>query len=98
RYRIHPLMTEVTRRRIVAGGVDVDRAKSTVLRAVRLDVERGEAQPAFRRLVASDLPEQAAALIASHGHALLMDGDHAALRAFARRFPQTVDGNPGTWF
>ena len=98
RYRIHPLMAEVVRRRILAGGVDVDRAKSTVLRAVRLDVARGEAQPAFRRLVALNLPEQAAALIASDGHTLLVHGDHAALRGFARRFRQTVDANPGVWF
>jgi LuxR family maltose regulon positive regulatory protein len=98
RYRIHPLMAEVVRRRILAGGVEVDRAKSTVLRAIRLDVARGEAQPAFRRLIALNLPEHAAALVASDGHALLMHGDHAALRGFARRFPQTVDAHPGVWF
>jgi ATP/maltotriose-dependent transcriptional regulator MalT len=98
RYRIHPLMAEVVRRRILAGGVDVDEARATVLRAVRLDVARGEAQPAFQRLIALNLPDQAAALIASDGHALLMHGHHAAVRGFARRFPQTVDANPGVWF
>ena len=65
---------------------------------MRLDVARGEAQPAFQRLIALNLPDQAAALIASDGHALLMHGHHAALRGFARRFPQTVDANPGVWF
>ncbi|HEY2879108.1 LuxR C-terminal-related transcriptional regulator [Nocardioides sp.] len=98
RYRIHPLMAEVVRRRILAGGIEVDRAKSAVLRAVRLDIARGEARPAFRRLIALNLPEHAAALVASDGHSLLMHGDHAALRGFARRFPQTVDAHPGVWF
>ncbi len=98
RYRIHPLMAEVVRRRIAAGGVDVDRAKATVLRAVRLDVARGDSRGAFRRLVAMNLPEEAAELLTSDGHALLMHGDHAAMRAFARRYPQVVDAHPGTWF
>ena len=38
RFRIHPLMAEVVRRRIVSGGVDVARAQATVHRAVHLDV------------------------------------------------------------
>ena len=88
RYRIHPLMAEVVRRRILAGGVDVDEAKATVLRAVRLDVARGEAQPAFQRLIALNLPDQAAALIASDGHALFCT-------ATTRPFAASPDGSPG---
>ena len=52
RYRIHPLLTEVVRRRLVAGGVDVSRARATVLRAVRLDLARGDNAHAFARLLA----------------------------------------------
>lgn len=98
RYRIHPLMAEVVRRRILAGGVDVDRAAATVARAVRLDVARGETRSAFRRLVAMNRPQEAAELLATSGHDVLLHRDHAVIREFARRFPETVDASPATWF
>ena len=98
RFRIHPLMAEVVRRRIVTGGVDVARAQATVLRAVRLDVARGDTNLAFRRLVGMDAPDAAAELLGVDGHTLLMRGEFTAIQAFARRFPQVIDAHPETWF
>jgi ATP/maltotriose-dependent transcriptional regulator MalT len=98
RFRIHPLMAEVVRRRIVAGGVDVARAQATVLRAVRLDAARGDTSLAFHRLVGMNLPDEASGQLAIDGHALLMRGGLSAIQAFARRYPQVVDAHPETWF
>jgi LuxR family maltose regulon positive regulatory protein len=98
RYRIHPLLIEVVRRRLVAGGVDVAQAQGTILRAVRLDLARGEIDRAFGRLVAADEPEEAARVLAEEGVALLMRGQGSAVAAFARLHPETVEAAPGTWF
>ncbi len=83
-YRIHPLLTEAVRRRLVAGGVDVAQAQGTILRAVRLDLARGDIDRAFRRLVAANEPEEAARVLAEHGVTMLMRGQGDALRLFAR--------------
>ena len=88
-------MAEVVRRRIVTGGVDVARAQATVLRAVRLDIARGDTNLAFDRLVGMNLPDGHAELLAVDGHALLMRGEFAAIHAFARRYPQVVEAHPG---
>jgi LuxR family maltose regulon positive regulatory protein len=98
RYRIHPLLAEVVRRRIVAGGVDVERAQGTVRRAVDLDVARGATSSAFGRLVGVNLPEAAAALLAVDGLSVLMRGEGSAVQAFARHYPQVADAHPETWF
>jgi ATP/maltotriose-dependent transcriptional regulator MalT len=98
RFRIHPLMAEVVRRRIVSGGVDVARAQATVLRAVHLDIASGDTRLAFRRLVGMNKPDAAAELLAVDGHTVLMRGEGAAIQAFARRYPQVVEAHPGTWF
>ena len=98
RFRIHPLMAEVVRRRIVTGGVDVARAQATVLRAVRLDIASGDTRLAFRRLVGMDKPDAAAELLGVDGHTLLMRGEFTAIQAFARRFPQVIDAHPEAWF
>ncbi|MET0837244.1 MAG: hypothetical protein ABWY19_00580, partial [Marmoricola sp.] len=97
-YRIHPLLTEVVRRRILAGGVDVAQAQATVRRAVRLDVARGSVDHAFARLVGSNQPEEAARLLAEEGPTILMRGQGAAIAPFVRVHPDTVDANPDLWF
>ena len=81
RYRIHPLLIEAVRRRLVAGGVDVAQAQSTILRAVRLDLARGETDRAFGRLVAANEPEEAARVLAEEGITLLMRGARVADRS-----------------
>src|SRR5204862_2211478 len=63
RYRIHPLLTEVIRRRLVAGGVDIEQAKATVIRAVHLDVATGRSDGAFSRLVSLNAHQEAADLL-----------------------------------
>jgi ATP/maltotriose-dependent transcriptional regulator MalT len=52
KFRLHPLLVEVARRRLASGGVDVERARATVRRAVALDLDRGEMHEALRRLIA----------------------------------------------
>jgi DNA-binding CsgD family transcriptional regulator len=98
RYRIHPLLIEAVRRRLTAGGVDVARAQSTILRAVRLDLARGDIDKAFGRLVGANLPEEAAAVLAEQGVSMLLRGDGSLIAAFARLHPDTVDATPDCWF
>jgi DNA-binding CsgD family transcriptional regulator len=98
RYRIHPLLTEVTRRRLVAGGVDVSRARATVVRAVRLDLARGETTHAFARLVAVNEPDEAAQVLAEQGVAMVMAGRGSMISDFVSRFPAAVDAHPHVWF
>ncbi len=97
RYRIHPLLTEVVRRRLVAGGVDVAQAQATIRRAVRLDLARGVTDHSFSRLVGANQPDEAARLLAEEGPTILMRGRGAAIAAFARAHPDTVEAEPDTW-
>jgi ATP/maltotriose-dependent transcriptional regulator MalT len=98
RYRIHPLMAEVTRRRLVAGGVDVARARANVVRAVRLDLARGDRSRAVARLVAVNELEEAAHVLATEGLALATQGLGASVWEFAARHPEVVEANAGCWF
>jgi ATP/maltotriose-dependent transcriptional regulator MalT len=98
RYRIHPLLTEVTRRRLVVGGVDVSRARATVVRAVRLDLARGDSARAFARLVAVNEPDEAALVLADEGIGMVMRGRGATVSDFAARHPAAVEAHPDVWF
>jgi LuxR family maltose regulon positive regulatory protein len=99
RYRIHPLLAEGIRRRIAAGGVDVLNARGTVVRAVRLDIDRGETRQAFARLVALGASEEAADLLATDGLQLLLGlGRGQAVAEFVRAQPDAVRNRPEAWF
>ena len=98
RYRIHPLLTEVTRRRLVVGGVDVSRARATVVRAVRLDLARGDNAHAFARLVAVNEPDEAALVLADEGIGMVMRGRGSTISDFAARHPAAVEAHPDVWF
>ena len=98
RYRIHPLLIEVVRRRIAAGGVDIAQAQSTVRRAVRLDLARGDSDAALRRLMHLDQPEEAARLLVDEGLTLLMRGQGPLIAAFGRRWSDEVERHPEIWF
>ncbi|HEX5861726.1 MAG TPA: LuxR C-terminal-related transcriptional regulator [Nocardioides sp.] len=98
RYRIHPLLAEVTRRRLVAGGVDVARARSTVVRAVRLDRARGDASQAIARLVAVNALEEAANILAEDGLVMVTQGRGATISDFVSRHPEAVEASPRCWF
>lgn len=97
-FRIHPLLAEVVRRRISAGGVDVERARSTVLRAVRLDASAGAVDDAFSRLVDLGLAEAAADQLAEEGTRILTRGGGRGVVAFSQRWPAVVDLRPECWF
>ena len=99
RYTIHPLLTEVVRRRISSGGVDVMRAAATVQRAVRLDVGRGATEDALHRLEAIGEYAVAAAPARRRGP------EPAAARPRRRRCasspsrtPRRSRSTPGSWF
>ena len=96
-FRIHPLMLEVARRRLNAGGVDVQQAHGTVLRAVRLDLARGEVTDAFRRLVSLGEYDAAADVLATHGPRLIVDGDATHVEELVRRAGTVLDRYPATW-
>jgi LuxR family maltose regulon positive regulatory protein len=99
RYRIHPLLVEVIRRRLVAGGVDVSQARATVVRAVHLDLARGVADGAFNRLVGINAQEEAADLLAGEGVRMALSGRGAPeVLEFVRNHPDTIDSRPDTWF
>ena len=98
RYRIHPLMAEVTRRRLVAGGVDVARARGTVIRAVRLDRARGDTSLAIARLVAVNALEEAASTLAEDGLVMVTQGQGATISDFVSRHPEAVEASPRCWF
>jgi LuxR family transcriptional regulator, maltose regulon positive regulatory protein len=99
RYRIHPLLVEVIRRRLLAGGVHVEQARATVIRAVRLDLAGGRTDDAFSRLVAVHAHDEAADLLARQGvDMLLSHGSGGAIAEFARSHPDVVESRPDTWF
>ena len=98
RYRIHPLLAEVVRRRLAAGGVDVEQARGTVLRAVRADLAGGEIVASFDRLLAVQHVEAAADLLHVHGEALLDQGGGASLQWFTRHHAEALQERPEAWF
>lgn len=97
RYLIHPLLREVVRRRMVAGGVDVQRATATVLRASWSDLGRGRTADALRRFLALGRYDDAGAVLAEHGARLLLTGEGQWVDAFLRGAGPTLEEHPGTW-
>ena len=97
RFRIHPLLLEVARRRIAAGGVDVQQAHATVLRAARLDLARGYLHEGFRRLMALGEYDAATEVLAEHGPRLLTHGHSAYIDDLLGTAGQAVDQRPDTW-
>ncbi|MDH2416280.1 LuxR C-terminal-related transcriptional regulator [Nocardioides sp. CER19] len=97
RFRVHPLLLEVVRRRLARGGVDVERARSTVRRAVMLDLTRGEVGDGFRRLVTAGELEAAAELLGANGIAMINRGEVAPIAGFVRDHLDVVEAHPETW-
>ena len=96
-FRIHPLLREVVRRRWVAGGVDVARARATVLRAARLDLARGQVVEAFKTLVLLREDAEAADVVSLHGPQLVAEGQSGEIVALLRRAAASVEDRPDTW-
>ncbi|HET8560481.1 MAG TPA: LuxR C-terminal-related transcriptional regulator [Marmoricola sp.] len=97
-YQVHPLLAEVTRRRMEAGGVDVERARSTIRRAVAIDINRGQLHQSLRRLLAACDHEHAVRLLATHGVRLVLSGDAHRVNSFAREHADLVEAVPACWF
>ena len=97
RFRIHPLLLEVVRRRLAAGGVDVQQAHATVRRAARLDLARGDITVAFRRLVMLGEYDEAVDVLAPHGPHLLSQGAGDLVERLVKRAGTLVEERPDTW-
>ena len=97
-FRIHPLLSEIVRRRLGKGGVDVKQAQGTIRRAVTVDVVAGHPEIAFERLVATSQPDAAAELLATHGVAMLLHDRGAGIAPFSRRYGDAIESHPGCWF
>lgn len=98
-FRVHPLLAEVVRQRLAAGGVDAARARATVVRAVGLDVARGNLAEAFGRLVRVGAPTEAADVLARDGVRLVLNRcGPDEVGEFVRAEPEVVDDRPDIWF
>ncbi|WP_129787179.1 LuxR C-terminal-related transcriptional regulator [Promicromonospora panici] len=98
-FRVHPLLVEVVRQRLAEGGVDAARARSTVIRAVGLDVARGNLSDAFARLVRVGAPAEAADVLARDGVRLVLNQcERDEVGEFVRAEPEVVDNRPDIWF
>ena len=97
RFRVHPLLTEVLRRRLQAGGVEVARARAMVLQAARWSVAHGDSRNGLRRLVAAQGWPDAVALIAEQGVELLVRGDLELIETVAVSAPEVVEAHPESW-
>ena len=97
RYRNHPLLLEVARRRLATGGVDVQQANATVLRAARLDRAQGDTKTAFRRLLQLGEYDEAADILAEHGPRLVMQDPDRWVEHYLCRGELTLDDHPRTW-
>ncbi|MFL6132274.1 MAG: LuxR C-terminal-related transcriptional regulator [Nocardioidaceae bacterium] len=96
-YRLHPLLVEMARRRLAAGGVDVEQARATVQRAVALDLRQGELRRALRRLVAMGSIDAAIRLLADQGVLLVLAGEADEIVHLVRDHAQVVEAEAGCW-
>ena len=99
RFAIHPLLTEVVRRRLSVDGVDIAQARATVVRAVNLDLTGGHSRLTLARLLRLHAFDAAADVLASDGvHMVLSHGDGSKVVEFTRTHPDMVEEHPATWF
>ncbi|MFI2489036.1 LuxR C-terminal-related transcriptional regulator [Promicromonospora kroppenstedtii] len=98
-YDVHPLLVELVRQRLADGGVDAARARATVIRAVGLEMARGDLTNAFRRLVRVGAPAESADLLARDGVRIVLNqGRSDEVAGFVRAEPAVVDQRPDVWF
>ena len=84
RFRVHPVLRDVVRRRFVTGGVDVQRARATIARASDVEVARGRLARALE-LAAVAGPGRAGELVGTHGLVMVLRGEHAPVRAVVQQ-------------
>ena len=97
RFHIHPLLREVARVRLLAGGVDVEQARSTIRGSVAVDLARGEVDHAFHRLVFFEQFEQAVSLFAPHSVGLALGPHRIEVANLARGGAPVLDRHPEWW-
>jgi LuxR family transcriptional regulator, maltose regulon positive regulatory protein len=97
RFRLHPLLLEVLRRRFVTGGVEVMRAAAIVLKAARLERAHGNVASALRRMLWVRAFGEAADLVARHGPKLLATGNGDLVHRLATDAPDAIACRPQTW-
>ena len=73
-YFIHPILSEIARRRLRAGGVDVELARATVRRAVTLDLGSDQLDDVLARLMAIGDFDDAARVVGAVGTDLVARG------------------------
>jgi ATP/maltotriose-dependent transcriptional regulator MalT len=97
-FRIHPLLAEVARRRLLRPDVEVRAAREAVMNAVALDLGAGSLDRALERAIAVGAMDAAADIVSRHGLELVARGSGAAVLEFARRNPDVVLCTPTVWF
>lgn len=96
-FRLHPMLLEVLRRRLAAGGVEVMRARAVVLKTAALDGAHGEAGDAMRRMLWVRAFDEAADLVAEQGLNLVVSGQAELVSRLAALAPAVIAQRPGTW-
>ncbi|MCL3861902.1 LuxR family transcriptional regulator [Actinotalea sp. K2] len=96
-FRVHPILLEVVRSRLAAGGADVDRARRSVVRAARTDIARGDVGAGLRRTYGGAGGADAVAALARHGLAAVVRGDGESVAVLVRRCERAVESEPRVW-
>jgi len=79
RFRVHPVLLDVVRRRFVTGGVDVQRARATIARSSDIELARGHLGRALE-LASIGGPAGASDFVGAHGLLMVLRGEHARIR------------------
>lgn len=93
RFRMHPMLLDVVRRRFVTGGVDVQRAQATIARSSDVELARGNLGRAFD-LAAIGGGTHASEFVAAHGLLLVLCGDHARVGDVTRSASTALRAEP----
>ncbi|MFV0533380.1 MAG: LuxR C-terminal-related transcriptional regulator [Cumulibacter sp.] len=97
RYRLHPLITEIARRRLASGGVDVELARATVRRAADAYVGQGKIGTALRLMYVMREFERVASIIAENGPRAITADSTTTLRAIVNNCADVLEQHPDTW-
>lgn len=93
RFRVHPMLLDVVRRRFVTGGVDVQRAQATIARSSDVELARGNLGRALD-LASVGGGGRASAFVGEHGLLMVLRGDHARIAALARSATTALRAEP----
>ncbi|WP_166741595.1 LuxR C-terminal-related transcriptional regulator [Cumulibacter soli] len=97
RYRLHPLIAEIARRRLASGGVEVELARATVRRAADAYVGRGHIGAALRLMYVTREFERVAGIIAENGPRVITPDTTTTLHAVVNNCADVLEQHPDTW-